>query len=66
MNDDLKVLLGQLDGKMDMVLEGQRAQWAAHKDHEARITSVEKWQGKVIGGLTRASFLVGSLVEVLW
>lgn len=40
--EDLRVLIGRMDGKLDIVL-----QWA--NEHERRISALEAWKNKVLG-----------------
>jgi len=65
MTDDIKLLLGQLDGKVDMILAGQTVQRQTLEAHDGRIGTLEKWQARVLGGAAVAGFVSGILVKVL-
>jgi hypothetical protein len=40
--EDLRVMIGRMDGKLDIVLH-----WA--NEHERRISALEAWKNKVLG-----------------
>lgn len=55
-NEDLRVMLGNLDGKMEMVLDELKDQNNERSKHDERITALERndsfqWGGAGIIGL---------------
>ena len=65
MTDDVKLLLGQLDGKMDMVLKSLDEGKGVMVTLEARTAKLERWQARLMGGAAAVGFVAGVIAKVL-
>lgn len=65
MTDDLKVMLGQLDGKMDMVLKSLDEGKVVMVTLEARTAKLERWQSRLMGGAAVAGFVAGIVARLV-
>lgn len=50
-HDDIRLLLGRLDGKMDLLL-------IKGSDHDKRISVLEAWKNRISGILAFSGFLI--------
>lgn len=60
-NDDTILLLGQIDGKLDSLIDTTKGLISRVDTQEKRITALERWQSYIAGG---AAVLGASAGEV--
>ena len=66
MNEDIQRTLGRMEGKLEAILTGQAAQLKTIEKHDERLDGLEKWQGKIVGAIALATFVLGIVAKVVF
>ena len=55
--------LGNIDAKLDTLLESRKEERATMKSHDRRITSLEKWRWMIGGGVFAIGAIAGFILR---
>jgi hypothetical protein len=64
-SQDIERALGRIEGKLDLLLPSVAAQEERLVVMAGRVSKLEKWQSKILGGAVVAGFLLGLALRAL-
>jgi hypothetical protein len=64
-SQDIERALGRIEGKLDLLLPSVAAQEERLTVMVGRVSKLEKWQSKILGGAVVAGFLLGIVMRAL-
>jgi hypothetical protein len=62
---EIERALGRIEGKLDLLIPATEVTNARVSAVSARVSKLEKWQSKVLGGAVVAGFLLGLIMRAL-
>jgi hypothetical protein len=62
---EIERALGRIEGKLDLLLPAVEAQEQRLTYVAGRVSKLEKWQSKILGGAVVAGFLLGIVMRAL-
>jgi hypothetical protein len=62
---EIERALGRIEGKLDLLLPSVAAQEERLVVMAGRVSKLEKWQSKILGGAVVAGFLLGLVMRAL-
>jgi hypothetical protein len=62
---EIERALGRIEGKLDLLLPSVAAQEERLVVMAGRVSKLEKWQSKILGGAVVAGFLLGLALRAL-
>jgi hypothetical protein len=62
---EIERALGRIEGKLDLLLPSVAAQEERLVVMSGRVSKLEKWQSKILGGAVVAGFLLGLVLRAL-
>jgi hypothetical protein len=62
---EIERALGRIEGKLDLLLPAMAAQETRLSFVTERVSKIEKWQSKVLGGAVVAGFILGLALRAL-
>jgi hypothetical protein len=62
---EIERALGRIEGKLDLLLPSVAAQEERLVVMAGRVSKLEKWQSKILGGAVVAGFLLGLVLRAL-
>ena len=65
MSNNLEILVGRIDGKLDSLIEGQKERDGRYKDHDERIGKLERGHARIIGWAAGAATCASAAASVL-
>ena len=65
MSVEIERALGRIEGKLDLLIPATEVTNARVSAVSARVSKLEKWQSKVLGGAVVAGFLLGLTMRAL-
>lgn len=65
MSVEIERALGRIEGKLDLLIPATEVTNARVSAVSARVSKLEKWQSKVLGGAVVAGFLLGLIMRAL-
>ena len=65
MSVEIERALGRIEGKLDLLIPATEVTNARVSAVSARVSKLEKWQSKVLGGSVVAGFLLGLIMRAL-
>jgi hypothetical protein len=65
MSVEIERALGRIEGKLDLLIPALGVQETRLTSMSGRVSKLEKWQSKVLGGAVAAGFLLGLVMRAL-
>jgi len=65
-DEDIKYMLGRLEGKVDSLIAGMKQQTQELQEHEKRIRVLETSKAWVLGWSSAAALLISVIIQFLF
>mgnify|MGYP001282860724 FL=1 len=65
-DEDIKYMLGRLEGKVDSLIAGMKQQTQELQEHEKRIRILETSKAWVLGWSSAAALLISVIIQFLF